>query len=464
MIARVSQHLLWSLRPPFLGEDALALGLSRKVLGLTLLLSFASSLLFGLAPALQLSRPALADHLKERNNTAAGGGRLFALRNVLVMAQVALSLVALVGAGLFLRSLQNAQRTDPGFETEHLLVLSFDAAAEGYTGEAAIAFQDRILERVRARPGVKTAVLASAGLFDGSLARTIFPEGVDTGDRRSGRVTPLNEVGPGYFETLGIPIMRGRAFTEADRPTAPMVAVVNETMALRMWPGQEAVGKRFRCFGESWIVEVVGVARDAKYATIGEDAQAFLYLPLSQHPETGVTLHVRTDGDPEAEVGPVRGTVQSLAPRMPLTNVRTVRQRLDEALWAPRMSASLLVAFGALALVLAGVGVNGVVSYTVAERTQEFGVRMAMGARPRDVLRMVIGQTMLTASIGAAFALAAAAVFTRGLGTLLIGLGARDPVTFVGTLAIILALAVAASAWPAWRASRVNPVVALHHD
>jgi predicted permease len=464
LIAKVSQDLLWSMRPPFLNADDLDLGMSRPVLAFTMLVSLVTGLLFGLAPALQLSRPQLSDHLKDRTLRPSGSARLFAFRNVLVMAQVALSLVTLVGAGLFLRSLRNAQSTDPGFETRQLAVLSFDAGAEGYSEESAAAFQATVLERVRVLPGVRQVEVASSGPFNGGFSRTVFPEGVDPNDRRNGRLTPLHQVGPRYFETMGIPVLRGRAITETDRAGSPMVAVVNETMARRIWPGQDAIGKRFRCFGEDWIIEVVGVARDAKYFTIGEDPQPFFYVPLTQHPSTAVTLHVRTEGDPAAVLGTVRGQVQSLDARMPITNVQTIGQLFDQALWAPRMSASLLAAFGALALVLAAIGVHGVVSYSVAERTQEFGIRMAIGARPVDMLRMVLRQTLLTASIGAAFALVVAYAATRGLGNLLIGVPAGDPVTFGGTLAVILAAALAASAWPAWRASRIDPLAALRYD
>jgi predicted permease len=464
LIARLSQDLLWSLRPPFLNADALDLGLDREVLAFTLLVSLFTSLLFGLVPALQLSRPQLVDHLKDRSSRPGGFRHLFALRNVLVMAQVALSVITLVGAGLFLRSLQHAQRTDPGFDTAHLLLLSFDTGAEGYSGESAAAFQAAVLERVGPLPGVEAAVLASTGLFAGGFSRTVFPEGVDPNDRRNGRLTPLNQVGPGYFETLGIPILRGRTLSDVDRAGAPMVAVVNETMARRLWPEQEALGKRFRCFGEDWIIEVIGVARDAKYFTIGEEAQPFFYVPMAQHPSPAVTLHVRTAADPADMMGAVRGQVQSLDARMPITNVRTVRQLFDQALWAPRMSAILLGAFGALALLLAALGVHGVVSYSVAERAQEFGIRMAMGARPVDMLRMVIRQTLLTAAVGAGAALLVAYAATRGLGNLLIGVRTGDPVTFGGTLAVIFATALLASAWPAWRASRVDPLVALRYD
>jgi predicted permease len=460
-IAKVSQDLLWSMRPAFLNAGALELGLSREVLAFTLAVSLLTAILFGLVPALQLSRPQLVDHLKDRAARAGGSARMFGLRNVLVMTQVALSLVALVGAGLFLRSLRNAQRTDPGFATTRLLVVSFDTGAEGYTGEAAEAFQRTVLERVRTLPTVEGAVAASSGLFAGGFSRTVFPEGVDRSDRRNGRLMPLNQVGAGYFETLGIPILRGRAFTEADGAGAPMVAVVNQTMARTLWPDQDAVGQRFRCFGEDWILEVVGVARDAKYFTIGEEPQPFFYLPLAQHRSSAVTLHVRAKGDPASALGAVRAQVQSLDPRMPVTNALTAGQLFDQALWAPRMAAALLAAFGLLALLLAAVGVHGVVSCSVSDRTAEFGIRLAMGARPAEVLAMVVRQTVVTASIGAGAALLAAYAASRSLGNLLIGVGAGDPVTFGGTLAVILAASVAASAWPAWRASRIDPLVAL---
>jgi predicted permease len=411
-------------------------GAQRPVLGFALLVSLLTGVLFGLVPALQLSRPHLVEHLKDRTNRGSGYGRLFALRNVLVMAQVALSLVTLVGAGLFLRSLQNAQRTDPGFDTSHLLLLSFDAGAEGYSGEAVGSLP---AHGPRARAGRARREGRGPGP-DRPLQRRALAHGVPgrRGPERPAQraADPLNQVGPGYFETVGIPILRGRALAETDRANAPMVAVVNETMARRLWPDQEAIGKRFRCFGQDWIIEVVGVARDAKYVTIGEDPQAFFYLPLAQHPSEAVTLHVRTGGDPGAVLGTVRGQVQSLDARMPITNVITIRQLFDQALWAPRMSARLLAAFGSWPSLLAAIGVHGVVSYSVAERTQEFGIRMAMGARPGGHVAHGDPPDPVTASVGAAFALVVAYAATRGgLGNLLIGVRAGDPVTFGGTLA-----------------------------
>jgi hypothetical protein len=381
------------------------------------------------------------------------------------MAQVALSLVTLVGAGLFLRSLQNAQRTDPGFDTSHLLLLSFDAGAEGYSGEASEAFQRTVLERVRAVPDVKGAVLAQTGLFNGGLSRTVFPEGVDPNDRRNGRLTPLNQVGPGYFETVGIPILRGRALAETDRANAPMVAVVNETMARRLWPDQEAIGKRFRCFGQDWIIEVVGVARDAKYVTIGEDPQAFFYLPLAQHPsEAGHPARAhgrRSRRRPWARCAG-RCNRSTRACRSPTSSpsASSSTRRCGRRACPPACSPPSAPGPPAG-------------RHRRARRRVVFGGGADAGVRhPHGHGRTARGhvahgdpQTLVTASVGAAFALVVAYAATRsGLGNLLIGVRAGDPVTFGGTLVVILAAALAASAWPAWRASRIDPLVALRYD
>ena len=372
-----------------------------------MLVSLLTGLLFGLVPALQLSRPQLVDHLKDRTNRTSGYGRLFALRNVLVMAQVALSLVTLVGAGLFLRSLQNAQRTDPGFDTTHLLLLSFDAGAEGYTGESAEAFQRTALDRVRALPTVKSAVLASSGLFDGGFSRTVFPEGVDQNDRRNGRLTPLNQVGPGYFETVGIPILRGRALAETDRAGAAHGGGGERDHGAPPLARPGAARQALPLLRRG--LDHRGGRRGARREVLHDRRRpAALLLPAAvpaplgrRHPARAHRR--RSRGRPWARCA---GRCNRSTPACPSRTCRPSAQLFDQALWAPRMSASLLGAFGALALVLAAIGVHGVVSYSVAERTQEFGIRMAMGARPVDMLRMVMRQTLLTASIGAAVALA----------------------------------------------------------
>jgi predicted permease len=460
LMAVSSRDLLWALRPPFLQDGGFALAVGGPVVAFTAGLSLVTGVLFGLFPAWQLSRPNLAVALKDRANQPSRANRLRSVRNVLVMAQVAFSLMALVAAGLFLRSVQNAQQIDPGFETRRLLMLSFDTGAEGYSDARAAELHRQVLEKMGELPMVERAALANSQPFGGTFSRTVFPEGADMMDRRNGKLTQLSHVTPGYFETVGTPVIRGRGFTETDRDGAPMVALINETMARQMWPGQDPIGARFRCFGENWIVEIVGIVADAKYTTIGEPPQRYFYFPLAQHPSPFVTLHVRTRGEPDGAIGAVRGAVQAFDPAMPLINVMTIAGVLDQGLWAPRMAARLLGGFGLLALVLACIGLHGVISYSVVQRTQEISIRMALGARPADVLRMVLSQTALIVAIGTAAGLAGAYAAARAAGNLLFDVGSADPLTYAATAGLLLAVAMLASYLPARRAARIDPMAA----
>ncbi|HYK92250.1 MAG TPA: ABC transporter permease [Acidobacteriota bacterium] len=464
LLAQFSRDLLWSLRPAFLAAGALDLSLDSGVLIFTFGISLATGLLFGLLPALQLSRPDLAVALKDRAGQPGQSNRLFGVRGLLVIAQVALSFIALIGAGLFMRSLQNARHIDPGFQTANLAMLSLDTGAEGYSDARAEEFHRQITARVGGLPVTQSVAIAAVPPLSGGISRTVFREGVDTSDRRNGKLTPLNQVSPGYFETVGVPILRGRSFTDTDRAGAPMVAVINETMARRLWPNEEPLGKRFRCFGENWIIEVVGIARDGKYLTLGEEPLSFMYFPLLQHPSPFVTVHVKTRGEPESAIGPVRSLIQALDPQMPLINVLTAGQLFERALWAPRMAAALLSVFGFLGLLLAALGVHGVISYNVAQRTREIGIRIALGARPVDVLAMVIRQTLLTISVGAAVGVAGGFVASRRMGSLLFDVDAGDPLIFVATVCLIVAVGIVASLLPARRASRVDPLISLRYE
>jgi len=464
LLAHAGRKALWAMRPAFLEQAALDLSLDARVLLFTLGVSTLTGILFGLAPALQASRPSLVLALKDRTSVRSRANRWWSVRNVLVMGQVALSLVALVGAGLFLRSLQQALRIDPGFETRNMMLLSFDVSGEGMDSPRGQEFYKQVVDRVRELPMVRTASIASTPLMGGFFSRTVFPEGVDSADPRGGRLTDLNQVDPNFFEATGIPIVRGRPFVEADREGAPMVAIVNQTMAEHVWPGQDAVGKRFRVFGESWIIEVVGVARDAKYVTLGEAPASHFYLPLRQHFSPGATLHVRTPADPASALGAVRQQVQALAPNMPLVAVQTIGAVLDQVLWAPRMAAGILGGFGALALLLAALGIHGVMSYSVAQRTPEVGIRMALGARAGDVLRLVLLQALGVIGSGAALGAVAAYFATRGLSSLLFGVGTADPWAFGGTVVLLLVAGAIACYVPARRATRVDPLAALRYE
>jgi predicted permease len=464
LLAYWAQALLWSFRPPFLAADSIDLHPDMRVLVFTLGVSIATGILFGLAPAVQASRPDLVVELKEKTGAPAGSNRMFSLRNVLVSAQIALSLVALVGAGLFLRSLQHAQAISPGFDSDHLAVLSFDLGAQGYTEERGRQFQQRVLERAASVPGVQSAAVASTvPLFAGGFARTVFLEGQDTADRRAGRLVQISVVGPHYLETVGIPLMRGRRLTETDQPNTPIAVVVNETMAKKFWPDQDAIGKRFKFFGQSFFTQVVGIAKDSKYNFIGEEPTPFIYQSTTQIYQPQLSLFVKA-AKPEAVLGTVRGEVQQLDRILPLTGVFTLSDIFAQSLWAPRMGASLLAVFAGLSLVLSVIGIYGVMAYAVTQRTRELGIRMALGASRSEVLKLVVMQGLRVTLIGVAFGLAASLAVTRLVASLLFDVSPTDLVTFTAVPVLLAAAALGASYLPALRATRIDPMVALRYE
>jgi putative ABC transport system permease protein len=464
LLAYWAQDVLWSFRPPFLAVDAIDLHPDLRVLLFTLGVSIATGVLFGLAPSIQASRPDLVVELKEKSSAPTGSNKLFSLRNVLVSAQVALSLVALVGAGLFLRSLQHAQQISPGFDTDHLAVLSFDLGAQGYTEQRGRQFQQRVIERVASVPGVQGVSLASTiPLFAGGFARTVFLEGQDASDRRAGRLVQISIVGPRYLETVGIPLLRGRTLSDADQPNTPIAVVVNETMAKRFWPDQEAIGKRFKFFGQDFFNQVVGIAKDSKYNFIGEEATPFIYQATSQVYQPQVSLFLKA-GSPQAVLGTVRGELQQLDRTLPLTNVFTLADIFGQALWAPRMAASLLAVFAGLSLVLAIIGIYGVMAYAVSQRTRELGIRMALGASRSDVVRLVVAQGLRLTLMGVGVGLAASLAVTRLIASLLYAVSATDLVTFTAVPLLLAAAALGASYLPALRATRIDPMVALRYE
>ncbi len=468
LLAYWAQSLLWSFRPPFLQADAIDLQPDARVLLFTLIVSFATGIVFGLAPAIQASRPDLVVELKEKTSAPTGSSRLFSLRNLLVTGQLALSLVALVGAGLFLRSLQNAQRIDPGFDAGHLATVSFDLGGNGYTGVRGQQFQERALERAAAIPGVQSAAISSTiPLFQGGIARTVFLEGQDTSDRRAGKLVQITVASSKYFETMGIPILRGRAPSETDQPNTPAVVVVNETMAKQFWPDQDPIGKRFKFFGQDFFNQVVGVAKDSKYNFVGEDPTPFIYQATTQVYQPAVSLIVKAQ-NPAAVLGTLRGEIQQLDRNMPLTAVFTLDEIFGQSLWPPRMAASLLLIFAGLSLVLAVIGIYGVMAYAVSQRTREIGIRMALGASRSEVLRMVVVQgfrlTMLGVVAGLAIAFAMTRLVSAALGNLLVNVNPTDAVTFVAVPLVLAAAALGASYLPALRATRIDPMVALRYE
>jgi predicted permease len=298
-------------------------------------------------------------------------------------------------------------------------------------------------------------------LGDVGLSRTVIPAGKELPPGENGYMTQINGVSDRFFETVGIPILRGRGFLEADRSDSRPVAVINEEMAARLWPGEDPVGRQFQFFGATGSLEVVGVARNSKYGFLGEKAPLYLYLPIAQSYASEATLHVRTDGDPASLTAPVRRVVQALDPRLPMVDLRTGSRVLDDALWAPRTAARLLTVFGLLALALAAIGIYGVMSYLVRQGRREIAVRIALGAQRMDVLGQVIRRGMLTVAVGIAAGLLAAWTLARLAGALLYGTTPTDPRAWGVSALLLLAVALVATWLPARRAAAINPILVL---
>lgn len=457
------KNVLSSLLPPGLARN-LNLSLDGRVLLYTLGLALGATILFGLVPALQASRMDRMDTLKDRTNAPGGSARWYGLRGVLVMVQVALSLVALAGAGLFIHSLRNAQQIDPGFEVKHELTMFVNLGAAQYRQPQAEAFHRDVVERLQTLPVVANASVADSAPFSGGLQRTTFTDGVDITDPRNGKLTPLIAVAPGYFKTAGIPLLSGRTFDDQDNATGAMVAVVNKAMAENFWPGQDPLGKHIHFLGETWDIAVVGEVNTVKYLTLGEPPQAMIYVPLKQHYAPAVTVYVRSKEDPEKALASIRSTVQALIPTVPVTNVQTVEQTLVQSLTAPRIGAELLGTFGLLALILAAIGTYGVMSYSVSQRTQEIGIRMSLGAQARDVRQLILLSGLAMVSSGVAAGLAFCTLLARAMNSLLFGIGSFDAPSFLGTAALLILVAMAACWIPARRAMRVDPLVALRYE
>ena len=442
------------------------LGLDYRVLAFTFSVSVATGIFFGLAPALQASRLDIVTALKTEDALARAGSRRSRLRAAFVMAQVTLSVVLLVGAGLFIRSLQQAHTIDPGFEVERALTVPVNLGLLRYKKEEGQNFYRELLARVEAQPGVERASLVRFAQLGFSYAqRQVVAEGSGARSYDEGVSIGFNIVGPGYFRTMGTQLLRGRDFTEADREGAPGVTVINETLAETLWPGEDALGKRVSFEGpEGPFIEVVGVARDGKYRSLGEGPRPYVYQPVLQSYEPVMTLVVRTKGEPEAMAGAVREQLRALDANLPVANVRTLEEQFDLSLLPARIAAWTLGGFGLLALALAAIGVYGVVSYSVAQRTREIGVRVALGAQSMDVLRLVMGEGLLIVGVGLAAGLTLSFAATRVIESFLYGVGATDPVTFAGVPVLLGAVALAAGYIPARRAMKVDPIVALRYE
>jgi predicted permease len=433
-----------------------------RVVAYAFLVTMAAVLLFGLTPALRASRQEPGEVLKSEGRGASSTHS--SLRGALVVVQVAFSVVALVCAGLFLRSLQRAEKIEPGFaDPSHLLLVGTDLNAAGLKPEEGKATADRLLERVRALPGVTAAsysTMVPLGFGGHAYDETKVEGYVPAQDEDTSNESVI--VGDGYFETMGIPVLQGRAITAEDRAASQRVAVINEIFARRYFPGQDPLGKRVDQ-GQGWAT-VVGVAKDGKYQRLDESPAPLVYYPLHQWYAPSFTLHMRTTGRPRQLIETLRGTFAATNTDLPFLDARTMTDHMGAATFRQFFGASMLSIFGSLALMLVALGLYGVLSYTVAQRTRELAIRMALGASARDVLRLVVRQGLMMTGVGLAVGTALALVVGRLLQSQLLGASDADPLTFVVIPAMLIAVSLLACLVPARRATKVDPMVALRYE
>jgi len=464
LLAYWSLGLLLAFKPPIPIPVEFEFQMDTNVLWFTAGLAVLTGILFGLAPALQASKPNLVSTLKDDSGSSGGGLRRMWLRNGFIVAQFGLSLLLLIGAGLFLRSLANAGTIDPGFDSSNLVMMSVNLRLSGYSEERGRQFFEEAGERLGSLPGMETVTVSSAvplSLF--GSRRGTFIEGYG---RRPGEDMEFHFsiVGPEYFETMKIPIVLGRGLGPQDREGSLNAVVVNETFAGRFWPGVSPLGRRMSVSGpEGDMLEVVGVARNGKYNTLGEDPTPFFYLPFRQNYRPDMTIIARAAVEPGSLLNPAREEIRKIDGNLPVTDVKTMREHLGVSLFPARLAAAMLSIFGLVAVALAGVGIYGVMSFVVSQRTQEIGLRIALGAEKKDVLRFVIGRGMGLAAVGAILGLGAAFATTRFLGSLLY-VSALDPLTFVAIPLLLSMVALAACYIPARRAAAMDAIAALRYE
>ena len=439
-----------------------------RVFTYALLAAAATGLLIGIWPALRASRTDAGAALHDGSRGETGGPGRQRMRSALVIGQVAGSLVLLIVAGLFIRSLQQAQYLKLGFDPDHLLNVRMDPEWAGYNEQRTKDFYRELERRVSALPGVQSASLAfSEPMGYYSADRVVFIEGRTRSADGQEPTIGCNVVDPPYFDTLKTRILRGRAFTDFDDEKAPLVAIVNQTMAARYWPGEDAIGKRFRLSSpDSPLVQVIGIAEDGKYLSVSEKPLPYFYLPVAQNPTSMRILQVRSLGPPEDMSARVEREIHLMDSGMPITDLQTMRRSLNGlgGFMLLRLGARQAAAMGLLGLILAIVGVYGVVSYGAAQRTREIGIRMAMGAKPTDVLRLVLSQGVTLVGAGVALGLLLTVALFRVLSRVILIGSAADPVAFAGVTALLIVIALGACYIPARRAMKVDPMTALRHE
>jgi predicted permease len=457
-------YLVEHFKPPIDFNLTIDLKMDWRVFSFTMLLSLITGIGFGLLPALQATKPDMVTTLKDDASTK--GYRRSLLRNGLVVAQVCLSLVLLISAGLIVRSLQQVRMIGPGFQTEQAMLFSVDLGLQGYDEAKGREFYRQIVANVMSVPGARSAAFTSTLPLSLDISSTGV--GIEGEPPERGANIPqalYNSTGPNYFAAMGIPFIAGRDFTDQDKKGSTPVAIVNETFAHRFWPGQNAVGKRFNSGDKNdpWV-EVIGVVKDGKYFSLGEDPKPFIYFSLWQQYSSSATLIVRGAGDSITQMNAIKSEIQKLDSSLPIFGVKTMSQHMSLSLFPIRIGAAVVGSFGLLALILAAMGIYGVMAYSVNQRAKEIGIRMALGAQAGDVLKLVLGQGMMLTFIGMALGLIAAFGLSRILSTMLYGVSATDPTIFCIVIALLGATALLACYIPARRAMKIDPMEALRYQ
>jgi len=460
VVAYWCRNLLVRLLPARGVPYRLAGELDWRVFAVTAVVCLVSTMLFALVPAMQSSKADITGALRSESSGVVGGGRKAWIRSTLVVVQVSLSFLLLVGAGLVLQSLQRLRSASPGFSADRVVITPLTFSAAGYDAARAKTFEDELLTRVQALPGVESASYSRSAPFS-LLSYSSAPIAVDGYEvpRDQQPAADYVEISPGYFSTMGIPLVSGRDFTRSDDENAPPVAIVNETMVQQFWRGANPAGQRLQVNGK-WML-VVGVAKLSKYRNFMETPQPFFYVPLRQNFGMLACLEVRTVQPPQTISALLAREVRALDHDLPFYEAIRMREQVDRSMAAPRVAVTLLTVFGSLALVLAAIGLYAVMSYAVSQGTRELGLRMALGARASDMLRLVVAHGLALTSGGVLLGAAAAFGLTRLLGYLLYQVSPRDPFAFAASSVIMAVVALVASILPAWRATRIDPVRAL---
>src|SRR5258705_3267190 len=460
-------NVLLGFKPPIDFPLAVDVDVDWRVLIFSLAVSLITGAFFGLAPALQATRPNIVTALKD--TAAQGGARKTRLRSALVVAQISLSLLLLIGAGLVVRTLQQLQTMNPGFDPRNAMTLSFDLGLQGYDEARGQQFQHQLIERVQSLPGVKSAAISNyIPLSLNYNSSNVFVEGQPAERGANVPLSMVASISPRYFETMGTPILEGREFADPDKRETERVAIVNETFVRRLLPfaktNADAIGKRISFRDKGPLIRIVGVAGDGKYFNIAEEPRTFLWTTTGQDYTSSVILLVRTNGNPESVLGAVRAELHSLDPNLPVFDVKTLTEHMRFALFPARIAATVLGVFGLVALVLAAIGIYGITSYAVSQRTREIGIRMALGAQLSDVMKLILTHGVKLTIIGVCLGLLGAYLVTRAITSVLYGVSATDPLTFVGVSVLLIAVALIACYLPARRATRVDPLVALRYE